>query len=97
MVITVQSLESAERGRLVVITLRDNGTGIEADDPLILFEPFFTTKEPGKGTGLGLSVSHAIVEGHGGRMRLTGEKGCGATVTIELPEARHEAEERRGG
>ena len=53
-----------------MITISDNGIGIEADDVGKHFDPFYTTKEPGKGTGLGLFVSHFIVETHGGTMRL---------------------------
>ena len=41
-----------------VITIQDNGTGIEADDISRIFDPFFTTKSVGQGTGLGLSIAH---------------------------------------
>lgn len=67
------------------ISIHDNGSGIKDSDMGSLFDPFFTTKEPGQGTGLGLSVSYALVEGAGGRMRISGRQNQGATVTIELP------------
>jgi signal transduction histidine kinase len=75
-----------DQGRpFLQITMEDNGIGIKESDKASLFDPFFTTKEPGKGTGLGLSVSYALVEGVGGRMRIEGREGQGATVCILLP------------
>src|SRR5262249_37899676 len=47
--------------------------------------PFFTTKEVGQGTGLGLTVAYAIVQEHGGRIRLESREGGGASFFIELP------------
>jgi len=83
--VEVREWERTDGKRWVTIIVSDNGSGIDAADSSLVFEPFYTTKEPGKGTGLGLSVSQAIVEAHGGRMHIEGEKGQGATVTIELP------------
>ena len=47
--------------------------------------PFFTTKEVGKGTGLGLTVAYAIVQEHGGRIRLESRPGAGASFYVDLP------------
>lgn len=54
----------------VEIGVTDSGSGVPEALRERVFEPFFTTKPPGKGTGLGLSISRAIVNDHGGELRL---------------------------
>ena len=70
-------------GRVVVIQVKDNGTGVPETIQGTLFEPFFSTKE--EGTGLGLSIAARIVEDHGGWLNLRSHRGKGATFTITLP------------
>ncbi len=53
-----------------VITIEDDGDGIDEDDLPYLFDPFFTTKGAGHGTGLGLSVTYAAISDHGGRIEV---------------------------
>jgi PAS domain S-box-containing protein len=67
----------------VVVTVHDQGCGMDADTQRALFEPFFTTKP--KGTGLGLYVTHEIVKRHGGTLCVTSEPGAGALFMLELP------------
>ena len=69
----------------VVITISDNGSGIDQNVMPSIFDPFFSTKEPGKGTGLGLSVSRSIVEAHQGSICCESAPGSGTTFFIKLP------------
>ena len=69
----------------IVIEISDDGPGIPAEVQPKIFDPFFTTKEVGKGTGLGLTVAYAIVQEHGGRIRVASHTGSGASFYLELP------------
>jgi two-component system NtrC family sensor kinase len=70
---------------LVVLEVSDDGPGVPGDVQMKIFDPFFTTKEVGKGTGLGLTVAYAIVQEHGGDIRVTSSRERGATFTVEVP------------
>ncbi|HEY7912993.1 MAG TPA: ATP-binding protein [Blastocatellia bacterium] len=74
----------AEGGH-VIVKLRDNGPGIPEDVLTRIFDPFFTTKPIGQGTGLGLSIVHAIIERHGGNIKVESSAGAGTTFTVTLP------------
>ena len=67
-----------------MITVGDDGPGIEATHLPLIFEHFFTTKGPDR-TGLGLALCRGIVESHGGRIAAESHPGAGATFTVELP------------
>ena len=69
----------------IVVEVNDDGPGVAEDVQARIFDPFFTTKEVGKGTGLGLTVAYAIVQEHGGRLRVNSRPGQGASFIIELP------------
>ncbi|MFD2256693.1 ATP-binding protein [Luteolibacter algae] len=51
-------------GDNTLITVRDNGVGIPAEDVGKIFDPFFTSKDVGQGMGLGLSITHQILQNH---------------------------------
>jgi signal transduction histidine kinase/ActR/RegA family two-component response regulator len=83
-VIVVRTWHDAAQ-ELVVLEINDDGPGIADEVQPKIFDPFFTTKEVGKGTGLGLTVAYAIVQEHGGRIRLESRPGAGASFYVELP------------
>ncbi|WP_320179559.1 ATP-binding protein [Roseovarius pacificus] len=70
-------------GETAVLTVRDNGHGIDNFDNL--FEPFYTTKQPGDGVGLGLAISSGIVNDLGGRLTARNASGGGAVFEVQLP------------
>jgi two-component system, cell cycle sensor histidine kinase and response regulator CckA len=72
-------------GPYAVLTVSDNGYGMNAEIQTHIFEPFFTTKEAGKGTGLGLATVHAIVMQSGGHVSLDSRLGVGTAFTIYFP------------
>ena len=80
-------------GRYAVVSVRDNGQGINPEILNKVFDPFFTTKAVGKGTGLGLSQVYGIAQQSGGTARIESRAGDGTTVEIWLPLAPQDAAE----
>lgn len=70
-------------GETAVLTVRDNGPGIE--DIENLFEPFYTTKHPGDGVGLGLAISSGLVSEMGGRLTARNAADGGAVFEMQIP------------
>lgn len=72
--------------KFVIITVEDNGTGIEQSKLQYIFDPFFTTKPVGQGTGLGLSVAHRLIESMNGKIEVDSRHNEGTTFTIYIPQ-----------
>ncbi len=72
-------------GSYAVISVSDNGTGMDKEIQDHLFEPFFTTKDVGKGTGLGLAIVYGIIKNHKGFIHMESTATRGTTFQIYLP------------
>jgi len=69
-----------------IITLSDNGCGMDRETLSKIFTPFFTTKAPGQGMGLGLFISQDLAKDHGGRIEVQSEPGSGSVFRVVLPD-----------
>ena len=66
-----------------MITVTDNGCGMDEATLATMFQPFFTTKP--SGSGIGLYLTRQILRMHGGDVRLESSPRRGTTVTLLLP------------
>ena len=77
-------------GDYIMISVGDNGEGIDVEALPHIFEPFFTTKKADKGTGLGLSTTYGIVKQSGGHITVASVKGRGTTFRVYFPKLAEE-------
>jgi len=78
-------IKTRREGEHVIVSVSDNGSGIDPDHLKKIFDPFFTTKPVGEGTGLGLSISHGVIVRHGGTIVVDSAPSQGTTFTITIP------------
>jgi two-component system sensor histidine kinase/response regulator len=84
--LNVESFENT--APLVMLSVRDNGTGIAPEVLPKIFQPYFTTKGPKEGTGLGLAIVQRLVKGAKGAVHVHSELGKGTNFTVYLPAVR---------
>lgn len=74
-----------KQGSYLELEVTDTGHGMTDEILVKAFDPYFTTKDIGKGTGFGLALVHAIVEEHGGHIKVQSREGKGSGFFIYLP------------
>jgi signal transduction histidine kinase len=94
-------LRAARDGAWIMLSIVDNGIGIEADRVEHLLERSFEVRDSlnhhssntlefnSAGLGLGLPIARGIVEAHGGRLTLESTPGAGTTLTVRIPMGPH--------
>lgn len=71
----------------IVVTIRDNGTGIKEENIKRIFDPFFTTRDVGEGLGMGLSISYTIIKNHGSTIEVNSNVGEYTEFSFDLERA----------
>ncbi len=79
----VLSIEAENKDSSTIISITDNGPGIDPQLQDRIFEPYYTAKQ--NGVGLGLSATKSIVEALHGKVSVSSKPGSGATFTVWLP------------
>jgi PAS domain S-box-containing protein len=80
-------------GPYVLVSITDDGMGMDRQTLSHVFEPFFTTKEVGKGSGLGLAQVYGFARSAGGDVSIDSKVGIGTTVNLYFPKSSDAASE----
>jgi signal transduction histidine kinase len=82
---TVLELSAARQQALLAVKVSDNGEGVSPNNRARIFDSFFTTRRERGGTGMGLAIVRAVLEAHGGTIRLMdSQKGAAFELTIPI-------------
>lgn len=87
-------LSSYCEGEWGIISIADNGAGMNAETKARCIEPFYTTKLQ-RGAGLGLSTAYGIIQGHKGKLVIESEEGKGTIVKVYLPVVVHDEKQEK--
>ncbi len=82
-------------GEFILLSVSDNGCGMDEETLSHIFEPFFTTKNLGQGTGLGLATVYGVVNQNEGFVHVSSKQNMGTTFRIYFP--RHAPRAERAG
>jgi len=81
---TSLELSAARQGNLLRVVVSDNGEGVSPNNRTQIFDSFFTTRRDSGGTGMGLAIVRAMLEAHGGAIRLI-ESATGTAFELTIP------------
>ncbi len=84
------TISAEETNDTVLLSIADQGTGIEPSELALIFERFYRGRSQAlgtSGTGMGLAISRAIVDAHGGSIGVTSQPGRGSVFTLTMPKA----------
>jgi signal transduction histidine kinase len=77
-------LSAARQGDLLLVNVIDNGEGVSPNNRTQIFDSFFTTRRDSGGTGMGLAIVRAMLDAHGGAIRLL-ESAQGTAFELAIP------------
>ncbi|MBQ0755985.1 MAG: GHKL domain-containing protein [Amphritea sp.] len=78
-------ISATSQDDVIIIRIKDNGSGMDEQVCKKIFDPFFTTKPVGQGTGMGLSIVYGIIKDHNGTINVKSAQGKGTCFEISLP------------
>jgi signal transduction histidine kinase/ActR/RegA family two-component response regulator len=84
-VVGIRHPEEPSQPTMVSLSVKDSGSGLDAETQQRMFEPFFTTKHAGSGTGLGLTLVQSFVLDAEGSIAVHSKPGEGTTITLLFP------------
>ena len=87
------TITAKDTGEEIVVSIRDQGWGIEAEEVPYIFDVFYRTESIRRayGQGLGLAASRAVIHQHGGRISVESKRGKGSVFTVRLPKERQQS------